>query len=81
MSLLLYYIEGWVILAAAILLNVVAGKCGIRSWYDLLLGLSREGRSWLDRLRIIDYAWLLVLYPFLLGFCCLLCSHIRGWTV
>lgn len=76
MSLLIFYIEGLVVLAVAILLNGVAGKCGLRSWYDLLLGLSHEGRSWFARLRFVDYTWLILVYPFLLGLTCALCNYI-----
>lgn len=73
MSLLVFYLYGVLLLLSAILLNVVSGKCGIMGWYDLLMGLSREGRPWLRRLRVIDYAWLLFAYPFLLGLACQLC--------
>ena len=61
------YIAGISILVVAILLNVLVQKLGVTGWYEFLIRLSREGKQTFSALRWIDYAWLFVLYPFLLG--------------
>ena len=61
------YLTGIIILVSAIVLNVLSGLLGIAGWYDFLSGLSREGKVFLRQLGVLDYAWLFVLYPALLG--------------
>jgi hypothetical protein len=61
------YFTGLIILFSAILLNLISGKLGITGWYDFLSGLAGSGRKIFNSLTVLDYAWLFVLYPFLLG--------------
>lgn len=58
---------GFLLLVAAIVFNLLAARLGLLSWYDLLTRLSSEGRSVFRQLRVWDYAWLFLVYPFLLG--------------
>ena len=61
------FMIGWVVLLAAIILNVAVQRLGIMGWYDFLLRLSNEGVKLFPQMRIIDYSWLFVVYPLLLG--------------
>ena len=61
------YVTGILILASAIILNVLAQAMGIMGWYGFLTKLAEEGRSALRSVRILDYLWMLLAYPFLLG--------------
>lgn len=58
---------GMAVLLTAILANVIAGLFGLTSWYDLTKMLYTEGSKGLRKIRLIDWTWLLVLYPLLLG--------------
>jgi len=42
-------------------------KLGIKSWYDFINLLVDEGTSSFNKLSIIDYLWLFVAYPLVLG--------------
>ncbi|MFZ9878174.1 MAG: DUF7672 family protein, partial [Chitinophagaceae bacterium] len=59
------YIIGLVILGIAIILNGLAAKIGILSWYDYLKLITNKNDS--TPIRWFDYAWLYMIYPFLLG--------------
>ncbi len=61
------FLIGWVVLIVAIILNGVVQRLGIMGWYDFLNRLTNEGKTVLTQMRIIDYAWLFVVYPLLLG--------------
>lgn len=61
------YISGVFILLSAILLNGIAAKLGITSWYDFLKLVIEKGKQAFDSVRLVDYCWLLLIYPFLLG--------------
>lgn len=62
-------IVGWVILILAILLNFLAGKLGITSWYPFLDNVSKNGIVFsFQKLSIISILFLFVAYPGLLGF-------------
>jgi hypothetical protein len=63
------YCIGLCILVGAILLNAVAAKLGLMSWYDFLTQWSANGKSVFSTTRLIDYVWLMLIYPFLLGCC------------
>ena len=52
-------VMGFAILLGALLLNVIATKLGIMTWYDFIKDRSS--------VRIIDYLWLFAIYPLLLG--------------
>ena len=61
------YLTGFFILIAAILFNGIIARLGITGWYEFLTGLSEKGSAVVSRLRIIDWLWLFVFYPLLLG--------------
>ena len=62
------YIIGLSILAIAVLANFLIGKFGILSWYDFLNYLSNKESTVIKQIRLIDYIWLFVVYPLILGF-------------
>lgn len=59
MLLIQIFLIGIAILAAALLMNTVAMKLHIVTWYDFVKKPSSA--------RWFDYIWLLILYPTLLG--------------
>lgn len=52
-------IMGFAILLGALLLNAIATKLGIMTWYSFI-----QDRS---SVRVIDCIWLFAIYPLLLG--------------
>ena len=70
MHMLKIYIVGLIILVAAIVFNVVSSKINIIGWYDFLTKLVTQGNATFSQLKFIDYLWLFLLYPFLLGLTC-----------
>lgn len=67
MGLLSFFINGWLILIAAVMLNLLADRMGLTGWYGFLTGLSTQGRMFLSRLNWRDIAWLFIVYPMALG--------------
>lgn len=67
MGLLSIFINGWLILIAAIFLNLVADRMGIIGWYGFLTGLATQGRIFLRHMSWWDIAWLFFVYPSALG--------------
>jgi hypothetical protein len=67
MGLLSVFITGWLVLIAAVILNLAADRLGITGWYGFLTGLSAEGRLFLSRISWKDIAWLFFVYPLSLG--------------
>jgi hypothetical protein len=62
------YLAGMAVLVAAIGLNLLANLLGLSTWYDFLGAVSQEGlMAALRRLSVLDYLFLIVVYPFLLG--------------
>lgn len=61
------FLIGWVILLTAIVLNGLIAKWGIIGWYDFINFLIEKGSRALKELRIMDYTWLFIVYPLLLG--------------
>lgn len=61
------YLIGWTILLAAILLNGIISKVGVLGWYDFINLLIEKGSAVFGDLRLVDYVWLFVAYPVLLG--------------
>ncbi len=51
----------------AILANAIVLKLGIKSWYDFINLLTSSGTSAFSKLSIIDYLWLFIGYPLVLG--------------
>jgi hypothetical protein len=68
LTLLKIYLAGMAVLVAAIGLNLLANLLGLSTWYDFLGTVSQQGlMAALRRLSVLDYLFLIVLYPFLLG--------------
>ena len=61
------YFLGLIVLMVAIILNGLVSKWGITGWYDFISQLLLQGKQVFRRLTIIDYTWLFLMYPFLLG--------------
>lgn len=53
------FIIGASILIAALILNVLAGKLNLSTWYDFV---KDPGKT-----TLLSYIWLFILYPFGLG--------------
>jgi hypothetical protein len=62
-----FYIAGIIVLLIAILANVLAGILGLMSWYDAAVSLQKNGINGLKEWRWMDYLWLFILYPLILG--------------
>ena len=58
-------LSGFFLLVFAILINGIANYLGILTWYDFLP--KRKNKSFLSKIRTVDYIWLFIGYPFLLG--------------
>jgi hypothetical protein len=68
MILVKIYFAGVAVLVAAILLNLLSGWLGLATWYSFLSQVSEKG--WgpaLHSLTPVDYLFLIVVYPGLLG--------------
>ncbi|WP_179343986.1 DUF7672 family protein [Winogradskyella ursingii] len=61
------YIIGLAILIIAIIANGIVVKLGLKSWYDFIELLSAHGSSAFTKINIIDYLWLFIGYPLVLG--------------
>jgi hypothetical protein len=60
------YFIGLFILITAIIANVIAAKLQLKSWYELLDGLTNSSPL-SDLLTLKDSLWLFILYPLILG--------------
>ncbi|MCA0132881.1 DUF7672 family protein [Winogradskyella alexanderae] len=70
------YIIGLFILIIAIIANGLIIKIGLKSWYDLFALLDKFGTGAFKELSILDYVWLFVGYPLVLG-----CGYWIGKTL
>lgn len=61
------YIIGVSILIVAIGINGLILKLGITSWYEFINLVTKEGASGLSKLNLLDYLWLFLGYPLILG--------------
>jgi hypothetical protein len=68
MAVFSYIITGWLVLIAAILLNLAADRLGITGWYGFLSGMAEEGLTIWSRIGWMDILWLFFVYPLSLGF-------------
>ncbi|SDB49024.1 hypothetical protein SAMN03097699_1666 [Flavobacteriaceae bacterium MAR_2010_188] len=66
------YLIGICILIVAIIANVITQKLGITSWYDLIESFQIYGKNTFSKLDLLDYFWLLIGYPMVLGIAYLL---------
>lgn len=67
-KLLHIFLVGAIILIAALLLNAVAQKLGLKTWYDFVNAPAGT--------NAISYIWLFIVYPFLLGLAAYLSAKI-----
>jgi len=66
--LLKIYLAGLAVLIVAILLNGLANLLHLATWYSVLNSISEIGlASALRSLKVLDFLFLLLVYPFLLG--------------
>ncbi|MEY8847502.1 hypothetical protein AB9K26_01700 [Psychroserpens sp. XS_ASV72] len=61
------YLIGLFILIIAIIANVLAAYLGLKSWYDFIGLLTKNGSATFSQLQVLDYLWLFLFYPFILG--------------
>jgi hypothetical protein len=61
------YTIGIFILIIAIVTNAIALKLNITTWYDFINGITKNGNDVFDTISIIDYLWLFIGYPLVLG--------------
>jgi len=62
------YLAGLVVLAGAIVLNVLVGWLGLATWYDFLRSMTQIGvLETIKALRVWDWLFLFVVYPACLG--------------
>lgn len=62
------FLAGIAVLVVAIALNLAASALGLQSWYTFLSQVSTKGISaTLQGLRLVDYVFLILIYPTLLG--------------
>ena len=62
------YLIGLCILIIAIIANGLAIKLGLKSWYDFIELLSKQGWSAFKIISGLDYLWLFIGYPLVLSF-------------
>jgi hypothetical protein len=61
-------ISGYLVLFCAIILNVLAQKLGVHTWYDFLQMVSANGfAAALTRMKLLDILFLFAGYPVILG--------------
>ena len=72
MDMIKVYFTGLFILVAAIVFNGIASALGLMSWYDFLSKLLESGKKAFLHPGWLDYLWLMIGYPFLLGISVLL---------
>ena len=61
------YCIGFSILIVAIITNYFMSKLDILSWYDFFNELNSNGIHAFHKVKLIEYLWLLIGYPFTLG--------------
>ncbi len=71
------FLAGWILLLVAILLNGLANKLGIDTWYPFLNEVSKSGfvKS-LSKTSYLSKLFLFIIYPGLLGVTALLVAKI-----
>jgi len=58
-------LAGFFLLFFAIILNAIIQFFSIMTWYDLLMNIKKN--IWLKNIKVIDFLWLFIGYPFFLG--------------
>lgn len=73
----LYFI-GIAILITAIIANVIIARIGLTSWYDFLNYIFDKSSSDIKNIGVLDYLWLFLGYPLVLGLGYLLGDKLYG---
>lgn len=67
------YIGGLIILVAAIILNTVAMKLNLSTWFSFIEDINKDGfAKSISKQSIGSLVFLFLAYPFLLGLCVVL---------
>ena len=67
-NLVIAYLAGIDILFTAVILNVIAGKMGLSTWYDFILNIGRENfKDAVMKLGFCSIVFMAIVYPLLLG--------------
>lgn len=62
------FLAGWIVLVVAIILNYIAIKFGLTTWYDFAGIIGKHGLiEAVKRIGVVSVVFLLVVYPFVLG--------------
>lgn len=61
------YIIGIFILIIAIIANGIIATIGLKSWYNFINLLNSDGLKAFGKLQVLDYLWLFLGYPLILG--------------
>jgi hypothetical protein len=61
------FLIGILILATAIIINLLAYLLGLNTWYDVLTGFFGDGFKIFFEINILSLIFLFIIYPFLLG--------------
>ena len=61
------YLIGIAILIVAIIANAIV-KVDLKSWYGFIEFVTAIGTSAFEKLSFLDYVWLFIGYPLVLGF-------------
>ena len=67
------YLLGVFILVGAILINIFLNYLNIESWHGFLKDYSERGVETFKELRVIDFIFMFLVYPSLLGVVCYYC--------
>jgi len=73
------YIIGVSVLVGAIFINALAGYFRIMTWYQFLNDIASKGVDYLKNVGLINYLFLFLVYPLLLGIFALLGIKFSGW--
>lgn len=72
------FLFGWLLLVGAILVNIIAIKLGVETWYSFLNNIGKYGfvKAFTDA-SIASKIYLLIIYPLSLGFLMLIISKLK----
>ena len=65
MNIITITLAGFFLLFFAIIMNAIIQFLSIMTWYDLLMELQKK--TWPKKMKVIDFLWLFIGYPFFLG--------------
>ena len=72
MNIINLILAGFFLLFFAIIMNAIVQFFSIMTWYDLLMNLQKK--EWL-KMKVIDFLWLFLGYPFFLGLIVYCAAH------